>query len=115
MRSIVFVFAVLVLAACASTTAPQSTTRVIRNEQGHVIGHTEVVKGREVVTYYKPRFDSSGTVIAYEEPTRDGAVIRSVDGKRIGMRYNDLRSRGSNPASEGISITVPSAQGKTAP
>jgi len=32
--------------------------------------------------------------------------LRNVDGRRIGIRYSDLRSRGTNPGGEGLSIIV---------
>jgi hypothetical protein len=120
-------FAVLLtfsfLAACASTSAPlRVSSQSIVNDQGHVVGRKEVLKDpgsgkeREVATYYAPRVDQNGTVIGYEEAVPEGAVIRNLDGRRIGVRYSDLRSRGYNPNKEGISIVVPSAaSGKTQP
>lgn len=102
------------LAACAATppvrpAEPQSIT----NDQGHVIGHKEMVTDRrtgqqtEKVIYYVPRYDARGTVVAYEEPVPDGVLIRSPDGRKIGLRYGDLRSRGTNPSREGVTVTVP--------
>ena len=116
MRSIVVALAVSFLTACAGTPPREHATTPIRDAEGHVVGHKEMKDGREVITQYTPRFDKSGALVAFEEPTRDGVVIRNLDGKRIGVRYNDLRSRGSNPGSEGVSIVMPSAsQGKSAP
>ena len=45
-------------------------------------------------------------IIAYEEPVHGGTQIRSVDGRKRGLRYTDLRSRGSNAGNEGITVTV---------
>src|SRR5882672_10760246 len=114
-------FGVLLLAACAGTAPAQRVTQPITNGQGHVIGHRQLLKDpasgqeREVVTYYTPRVDQKGVVVGYEERVPEGAVIRSVDGRKIGVRYSDLRSRAYNPNKDGISIVVPSATGGTSP
>jgi hypothetical protein len=87
-------------------------TEAIRNEKGHVIGHKELLMdprtGGEVeeVTNYIPLLDEKGQIVAYQEPTRSGMVIRNLEGRRIGARYTDLRSRGTNPGAEGVGITI---------
>jgi hypothetical protein len=35
-----------------------------------------------------------------------GTLLRGLDGRRIGVRYGDLRSRASNPGSEGVTVIV---------
>jgi hypothetical protein len=35
-----------------------------------------------------------------------GTVIRNLEGRRIGARYTDLRSRGTNPNAEGVGIII---------
>jgi len=102
---------VLLLTACAGTPPAPRATQPITNEQGYVIGHRQ----GDVVTYYKPRVDEKGAVIGYEERVPDGTVIRGLDGRKIGVRYGDLRSRNTNSNREGISVTVPSAAGSTSP
>jgi hypothetical protein len=104
-------FLVVLLSACASTAPAQRVTQPITNEQGHVIGH----KQGEAVTYYTPRVDQNGVLVGYEERVPEGAVIRNLDGRKIGVRYSDLRSRNYNSNKEGISIVVPSAAGSTSP
>jgi len=103
----------LLAAACAKPVEYQYVgTEILRNDQGHVVGHKELLvdasDGQEIeqVTHYSPRYDAKGEIIGYEEAVRGGALIRSVDGKRLGIRYTDLRSRGTNRGNEGISITV---------
>lgn len=82
----------------------------LRNAQGHVIGYKErlcdCAAGEEVerVVLYTPRLGERGKVIAYEERVKSGAVLRDVNGKRIGTRYVDLRSRGSNARNSGLTI-----------
>jgi len=104
-------FGVALLPACAGAPPAAPAAQRITNEQGHVIGHRQ----GDVVTYYKPRVDEKGAVIGYEERVPDGTVIRSLDGRKIGVRYSDLRSRNTNSNREGISVTVPSASGSTSP
>jgi hypothetical protein len=99
----------LLLTACAGSPPAQRGTQPITNEQGHVIGHSQ----GEAVTYYTPRMDQRGVVVGYEEQVPEGAVIRSLDGRKIGVRYSDLRSRNYNANKSGISIMVPSAAGGT--
>ena len=105
--------AMLVAAGCAETIEYQYVgTEIVRNDHGHVIGHKELLidarDGREFeqVVNYVPMYNEKGDIIGYQEPIRGGAVIRSPDGKRIGARYTDLRSRGTNPGSEGLTITI---------
>jgi uncharacterized protein YcfL len=114
-RSALFSLAACLLAACASRAPIQQVEpQPITNNQGHVIGHREMVNDRrtgqqtEKVTYYVPRYDEQGVVVAYEEPVPDGVLIRAPDGRKIGVRYGDLRSRGTNSSREGITVTVPS-------
>lgn len=99
--------------ACAETVEYRYLgTESVKNEQGHVVGHkellTDVRTGERVeqVTSYLPLYDDNGKVIGYQEATRAGTVIRGLDGRRIGARYTDLRSRGTNPGSDGVTITI---------
>ena len=84
----------------------------LRNEQGHVIGYKEMLRNESTgeviakVSLYTPRLDESGAVVGYEEQARDGAIIRSVDGRTIGARFADLRSRGTNAKSRGLTIVM---------
>ena len=114
MNKLLVAFAVPMIAACTGTTTRDPIrTQPITNELGYVIGRTDVMKdastGEKVVstTYYTPRYDPSGKLIAYEESVPGGVVIRALSGRRIGVRYSDLRSRGSNPNNDGITVVVP--------
>ena len=102
-----------VLTACAGTAPPNDVRREpITDELGHVIGHKSLVSDPEngekvqVSTYYLPRYDNKGNVVGYDEPVPEGVVIRSLEGRRIGVRRHDLRSRAQNPSNEGVSIIV---------
>jgi hypothetical protein len=81
----------------------------LTNSEGHVIGYVERLcdcgKGEELdrVVLFTPRLDR-GRVVAYEERIKGGAIFYDVSGKRIGTRYVDLRSRGSNAHNAGLTI-----------
>jgi hypothetical protein len=112
-QRIALLAASLLVFGCAETVEYHYIgTDPIRNEQGHVIGHKDVLMdprtGGEVeqVTSYVPMYDEKGQIVAYQEATRSGTVIRNLEGRRIGARYPDLRSRGTNPQAEGVGITI---------
>ncbi|HEY5899293.1 MAG TPA: hypothetical protein VIV54_17125 [Burkholderiales bacterium] len=83
----------------------------LENNLGHVIGHKEILRdahtGEEVerVTYYAPRIDANGNVVGYEEQADSGMILRDLNGRRVGLRYIDLRSRDTNPRGD-VTITV---------
>jgi hypothetical protein len=108
---------VLALAFAASGCSVLESKSVARedlkNAQGHVIGYKDVMRdartGEELaqLALFVPRVNSRGDVIGYEERMRGGvAVLRDVNGKRIGGRYLDVRSRGTNPQGGGLTIVV---------
>jgi hypothetical protein len=84
----------------------------LRNAQGHVIGYKDVMRdsrtGEELaqIALFVPRVGERGEIIGYEERVRGGSVLRDLNGKRIGGRWDDLRSRGNNPQSRGLLIVV---------
>jgi hypothetical protein len=104
----------VVAIGCAPTVEYQYIgTEFLRNSQGHVVGHKEMLldartgEGIEVETHYTPVRDATtGEITGYEEPVRGGTQIRSIDGRKQGLRYTDLRSRGSNAGNEGVTVTV---------
>ena len=86
----------------------------LKNAQGHVIGYKEVARddatGEELtqISLFVPRLGSRGQLLGYEERVRGGTVLRDLYGKRVGGRFLDLRSRGSNPRNKGLTIEVSS-------
>lgn len=84
-------------------------TQPLRNAQGHVIGHKEVLRnnGERLtrIALYVPRLEG-GKVVGYEERIRGGTVLRSLDGRKMGGRFIDLRSQGTNPGNKGLMIIV---------
>ena len=107
---------VLLTAACASAPVEYRYARggpdLIKNEDGHVVGQKEMLRDAttgemyENIVYFTPRKDETGKIIGYEEPLAPGVVLRDLNGRRVGVRYSDLRSRGTNQNSEGITIII---------
>jgi hypothetical protein len=87
----------------------------LKNSQGHVIGYRErlcdCAAGEELdrVVLFTPRLTEAGNVIGYEEKIKNGVVLWNLRGKRIGSRYVDLRSRGTNARNSGLTIVFRSA------
>ena len=83
----------------------------LKNAQGHVVGYKDVLRdastGEEIaqIALFVPRIEN-GEVVGYEERIRGGSVLRDLNGKRIGGRLVDSRSRGTNPQSKGLLIVV---------
>lgn len=84
----------------------------LRNGQGHVIGTKEVTRdpatGERItqISLFVPRLGEDGRIIGYEERVRGGSVLRDLHGRKVGGRFVDLRSRGSNPQNKGLMIIV---------
>ena len=109
---------VLGLLAAACSTAPVEYKYVgpgrelIKNADGHVVGQKEMLRDADTgeqfehVTYFTPRRDANGKIVGYEEPLPPGVVVRDLQGRRVGVRYSDLRSRGTNPRSDGVTVIV---------
>ncbi|MGH8734152.1 MAG: hypothetical protein ACREVB_10755 [Burkholderiales bacterium] len=95
---------------CAMLDFKQLGKQTLKNEQGHVIGYKErfcdCAAGEELdrVVLFTPRLSTSGRVMAYEERIKGGVVLWDLRGKRIGSRYVDLRSRGTNAHNSGLTI-----------
>jgi hypothetical protein len=83
----------------------------LKNAQGHVVGYKDVMRnaasGEEIaqISLFVPRIEN-GDVVGYEERIRGGSILRDLNGRRIGGRLVDARSRGTNPQSKGLLIMV---------
>ena len=106
------VFALALAAGGCSTLdyKPLGGKETLKNAQGHVIGYKERAsdgQGAEEldrVVLFTPRFSETGRVVAYEERMKGGVILWDTRGKRIGSRYVDLRSRGTNAHNGGLTI-----------
>ena len=93
----------------------------LKNARGHVVGYKDLMvdsrSGEELaqLTLFVPRLGEGGEIIGYEERVRGGTVLRELNGKRIGVRWLDVRSRGTNPQSKGLLIMVRGKESKHAP
>lgn len=109
--------AVALVAGGCSTMTEYGTVRKesLRNDQGAVVGYKELLRNEQTgevmaqIALYTPILGDSGEIVGYEEQTKDGAVIRDLDGNRIGARFADLRSRGTNVRNRGLTIVMRSA------
>ena len=111
---------VMLAAGCSTVELKPLGTEVLRNAQGHVIGQKETLcdcrSGEKLarIALYLPRVDERGEVVGYEELVRGGSVLRDLNGRRIGGRWVDLRSRASNPHNKGLTILVYSSPAQRA-
>lgn len=107
----------LIVAAClaiggCSTMTDYGVVRKesLSNDQGHVIGYKEMLRNERTgevmaqIALYTPVRNQSGEVVGYEEQAKDGAIIRDLNGRSIGGRFSDLRSRGTNAKNKGLTI-----------
>ena len=109
----------LIIAACfviggCSTLTDYGVVRkeALKNDSGHVIGYKEMLRNDRTgeifaqVALYTPLLSESGDIVGYEEQVRDGSIIRDLDGRTIGGRFADLRSRGTNSKNKGLMIVM---------
>lgn len=116
MKTLISTAAVLALGLAAGGCAVLDTKSMaheeLRNAQGHVVGYKDMVRDRQTgeelaqIALFVPRFNDRGRLIGYEERVRGGSVLRDLNGKKIGGRWDDLRARGNNPNSRGLLIVV---------
>jgi len=111
----------LLVGGCSSVEFKPLGVEPLRNAQGHVIGQKEMLcdcrTGEELarLSLYIPRIED-GKVVGYEERVRGGSVLRDLNGKAIGNRFVDLRSRATNKQNRGLTvvfISTPSARAAT--
>ena len=115
-RTVLILALGLAAGGCSVLEQSKSTAAVgredLKNAQGHVVGIKDVIRdvdtGEEIaqISLFVPRTGERGEIIGYEERVRGGSVLRDVNGKRIGGRFVDARSRGTNPQSKGLLIVV---------
>ena len=104
-----FATSALALAGCATQDNYTPLSKeLFRNEQGKVVGHREMLRDRDTgevihrVELYAEVLDASGNVIGYEQRTKTGSIVLDENGRPIGERFIDLRSKGTNPRGSGV-------------
>ena len=111
-RTILVLALGLAAGACTVIETKPVAREDLRNAQGHVIGYKDLMRdertGEELaqITLFVPRLGERGEIVGYEELVRGGTVLHDLNGKRIGGRWLDVRSRGTNPQSQGLLIVV---------
>jgi hypothetical protein len=114
-RTIVLLAVSLAASGCSMLEYKPLGKETLKNSQGHVIGYRErlcdCAAGEELdrVVLFTPRLTEAGNVIGYEEKIKNGVVLWNLRGKRIGSRYVDLRSRGTNARNSGLTIVFRSS------
>ena len=102
----------LAASGCSVLESKSVAREDLKNAQGHVIGYKDVMRdartGEELaqLALFVPRVNTRGDVVGYEERVRGGSVLRDLSGKKIGGRFVDVRSRGTNPQNAGLMIVV---------
>lgn len=111
-RTILVLALGLAAGACTVIETKPVAREDLRNAQGHVLGYKELMRdertGEELaqITLFVPRLGERGEIVGYEELVRGGTVLHDLNGKRIGGRWLDVRSRGTNPQNKGLLIVV---------
>lgn len=89
-------------AGCSTLTDYGSVRKEgLRNEQGHLVGYKELLRNESTgeviarVAMFAPVLDSAGQLVGYEEQAKGGNIIRDLEGRSIGGRFTDTRSRKS--------------------
>jgi len=102
----------LAAGACSVIDTKPVAREDLKNAQGHVIGYKDIMRdgrtGEELaqLTLFVPRLDERGEIVGYEERVRGGTVLHDLNGRRVGARWLDVRSRGTNPQNKGLLIVV---------
>jgi hypothetical protein len=109
-KTIILLAVTLAASGCSVLEYKAVGKETLKNAQGHTIGYRErlcdCAVGEDIdrVVLFTPRYSVRGTVVAYEEHIKGGVVLWDTRGKRIGSRYVDLRSRGTNARNSGLTI-----------
>jgi hypothetical protein len=114
-KSIILLAVSLAASGCSLLEFKPLDKEPLKNSQGHVIGYRERLcdcsAGEELdrVVLFTPLRTEAGTIIGYEEKIKNGFQLWDTRGKRVGTRYVDLRSRGTNARNSGLTIVFRSS------
>lgn len=93
--------ATFVVGGCSTLTDYGPVSKVtLKNDQGNVIGYKQLLRNQDTgevvarVSLFSPILDNNGRIVGYEEPARSGSIIRDLQGRSIGGRFSDTRSKG---------------------
>jgi len=101
------------LGGCATVDQYGATSKQnVVDKQGNVAGYKQLLRNERTgevaaqVRLFTPIRNDVGDLIGYEEQTQDGAIIRDLDGRQVGHRFQDARSRGTNVRSKGNTVII---------
>ena len=89
-----------------------SSRQNVVDAQGNVAGFKQLLRNERTgevaaqVRMYTPIHNEVGDLVGYEEQTQDGAIIRDLNGRQVGARFHDARSRGTNTRNKGITVII---------
>jgi hypothetical protein len=103
MKTLISAAAVIALGLAAGGCSVLETKSMahedLKNAQGHVVGYKDTMRDGETgeemtqIALFVPRFNDRGRIIGYEERVRGGSVLLDLHGKKVGGRFDDVRSR----------------------
>ena len=103
----------LALGGCATVNEFGTSGRQnVVDAQGNVAGYKQMLRNKRTgevaaqVRMFTPIHNDVGDLVGYEEQTQDGAIIRDLNGRQVGARFQDIRSRSSNSRSRGITVII---------
>lgn len=118
------VAAALALVGCASVnpqvTPVASSTQAVRDAEGNIAGYKQMLRDEQTgevvaqVKMFTPIRNDGGQLVGYEEQSGEGAIIRDLNGRRVGTRFTDMRSRQTNSKTKGITFIMGSLEPRTA-
>lgn len=93
--------ATFAIGGCSTLTDYGPVSKVtLKNDQGNVIGYKQLLRNENTgevvaqVSLFSPILGENGKIVGYEEPARSGSIIRDLQGRSIGGRFSDSRSKG---------------------
>lgn len=113
-RTLMILTASFAIGGCSTMGGDFTPTgrQAMKNAEGHVVGYKQMLRNQETgevsaqVQLFTPVKNAQGEIVAYEERSGENSIIRGVDGRQIGTRFNDVRSRGTNAKSKGITLII---------
>src|SRR5260221_1317694 len=108
-RTVLLAAATALAVGCSAVEFQPIGVEELHNAQGHVIGQKELLcdcrSGEQLarISLYVPRYED-GRLVGYEERLRGGSILRDLNGKAVGNRFVDLRSRATNYRNRGLTV-----------
>ena len=112
-KTLVILAAGFAISGCASVNEFGATGKQnVTDAQGNVAGYKQILRNESTgevaaqVRMFTPIHNDVGDLIGYEEQTQDGALIRDLNGRQVGARFVDMRSRSTNARNKGVTVII---------